>query len=140
MRNIDYLVSENGEIMEQPRLRTSMSPVPVKGELNSLPSMTQPDMTLTMRQLLENHTRGTYALKEYNPVFNEENEVPNFKAMDLVEIQEYRMRLAEQMENDKQKLADLARLQEQKARDEMEQQRKAITDEVKNSLANLKND
>ena len=66
-----------------------------QGETNNEPSETIPDQSLTVRQLLDNHTRGiNNPVKHYDPQYFE-TEIPNFT--DLTEIVEYKENLANQI-------------------------------------------
>lgn len=69
-------------------------------EKNTEPSMTQPDMTLSMRELLINHTRGLGIMAKHHEGFYYDTEIPQFD--DMTDIDAYREYLAEQKaENDK---------------------------------------
>ena len=58
-------------------------------------SQTVPDQSLTMRQLLDRYAKGL-PLEAKEPVYyGEDTEIPNFKKMDLTEIDEYRKNLNE---------------------------------------------
>lgn len=52
-------------------------------------SMTVPDMTLTIPELLERHTRGQAIPIAGNAIYSE-GELPDLRTLDLVEIQELR--------------------------------------------------
>lgn len=57
-------------------------------------SLTIPDETLTMRQLLENHTRGIASAVAKTPIYEEEDSNPhgiNPRVLDLVDIQGLQM-------------------------------------------------
>lgn len=56
-------------------------------------SMTVPDMTLTIPELLERHTRGQAIPIAGNAIYSED-ELPDLNTLDLVEIQELREDLA----------------------------------------------
>lgn len=66
------------------------------GDENNLPSMTEPDQTLSIKQLIEKHVQGVnLGVKEYEPFYTDE-ELPNFEFMDLEEIHSYRQHLSEE--------------------------------------------
>lgn len=57
-------------------------------ESNRLPSMTIPDQSLTIPQLIARFTRGLPAdVKNYVPVYNGENVYPDLDKLDLAEQQ-----------------------------------------------------
>lgn len=61
------------------------------GELNNLPSKTVPDQTMSIKDILDRHTRGLPIAGGKQPIFHgEEEDLPDFKSMDLAEIQEYK--------------------------------------------------
>lgn len=63
-------------------------------EKNTLPSRTQPDMTLTMRELLINHTRGLGVnASEHEPLYFD-TEIPQLD--DMTDIEEYRQFLEDE--------------------------------------------
>lgn len=71
------------------------------GEVNTEPSMTQPDMTMSLQELLERHTRGL-EVPMYEGVYDDEDFVPDPRSMDLTdydglaETNSYRIKELEQ--------------------------------------------
>lgn len=59
-----------------------------KGEINKGQSMTAPDQALTMRQIVQRFVQGRPLPSSGEPVYHEDY-VPDFKRLDLVEIDEY---------------------------------------------------
>lgn len=71
------------------KFRRNFTQLESKPEINGKPSKTIPDMTLSMRQLLDNHTRGVAsAVKHYDGQYFEDQEIPIFD--DLTDALEYR--------------------------------------------------
>lgn len=74
------------------QLRNSLSArqyIPV-GDFNNLPTMTEPDQTLSIKQLVERHVNGiAVGVREYEPFYSEE-ELPNFEFMDIEELHQYK--------------------------------------------------
>jgi hypothetical protein len=69
---------------------------PDKGEYNDKPSMTIPDMHLTIQELLLNHTRGIEPnVKYYDENAYFDGEVPVFE--DIAEVYEFRENLKTQI-------------------------------------------
>lgn len=63
----------------------------VRNEINTLPSETVPNETMTIRQILERHVSGLAMPKERSPIYHDETEdmyVPDPRTLDLVDIQE----------------------------------------------------
>lgn len=70
------------------RRQFSPEPIPFKGEVNNLPSLTVPNMSLTVAQLYRNHTKGIPSdVQERTPIYTE-TEIPRFD--DINELVEWR--------------------------------------------------
>lgn len=60
-----------------------------EGVINTEPSMTVPDQSLSLRELLVNYTRGNdLPINKAVPVFSEDEHYPDLRKMDLVDLQE----------------------------------------------------
>lgn len=58
-----------------------------KGETSNLPSLTIPDQTMTIRELIERHVRGLPLDEGKIPIYNgEEDDLPDLRTLDLSEI------------------------------------------------------
>lgn len=81
-----------------PLLRNSLTArqyIPI-GDYNSLPSQTEPDQTLSIKQLIERHVQGiNVGVTTYEPYYTEE-EIPNFEQMDIEELHQYKQFINEQ--------------------------------------------
>lgn len=54
------------------------------------PSRTIPDDTLTVRQILERHTKGLPINSSVRvPIYDEDNDLPDYRTLDLAERQQY---------------------------------------------------
>lgn len=58
------------------------------GEVNTQPSMTQPDQAMSIREILERFSRGLPIEGQKVPIYDEENDLPDIKTLDLAERQE----------------------------------------------------
>lgn len=85
-------------------------------DMTSGESETVPDMNLTVRQLLENHTRGIDGNVQAKTPHYFETEVPTFK--DLTDVDEYKEHLQHQLTQVEQFIED-----ERKQQEEAERQR-----------------
>jgi len=73
-------------------MRTSQNSKPNIGFTNELASLTVPDQSLTLRELLTNYTRGQELPYNKTPAFFDESAyIPDLKKMDLVDIQELKI-------------------------------------------------
>lgn len=78
---------------------------PDKGRLNTQPSEAIPDQTMSMREIMERYAKGAPLTNVKTPVyFGEDEEYPDVKKMDLVEIQEMKERAQESIESIKKSL------------------------------------
>ena len=66
-------------------------------EINTLPSETQPDEVLTVREMLERHVRGLPISGNEQGVYlpTEVGYIPDYRSLDLTEIDEYRKHYSE---------------------------------------------
>lgn len=63
---------------------------PAKGEVNTAPSMTVPDQSLTIREIMQRYARGIPLDSGRVPMYQEDDEfVPDLERMDLAEIEAY---------------------------------------------------
>ncbi len=60
-----------------------------KGEINKLPSMTIPDQTMTIKEILDRFTRGLPLDAGKVPIYEGEEYTPDLRFMDLAEREEF---------------------------------------------------
>jgi len=83
-------------------------------EVNNEPSMTVPDMSLTVKELLRNHVKGIHSnVRNYDPQFFD-TEIPRFD--DLTEEMEHKEELANKIKNYEKQQND-KKIQKQKEKD-----------------------
>jgi len=58
------------------------------GEIYKFPSLTIPDQSMTVRDILERHSRGLTIESAKVPIYEEEN-LPDIKNMDLADREQY---------------------------------------------------
>jgi len=102
-----------------------------QGDVNTLPSCTEPDQTLSIKQIIERHTNGiNMGVQEYQPYYSEE-EMPDFEHMSFDELHSYR----EFLSNRRYELED--KLREHKQRElqmRQEENEKSIIEKYKKSI------
>lgn len=86
-------------------------------EWSPLPSLTIPDQALTMSEIMSRFAQGLPVHGEKVPVYNGDEELPDFQRMDLADKQEYLELNAAYVEEIKQRLLE-QKAQEQKEKDE----------------------
>jgi len=55
------------------------------GEINTLPSLTIPDQVLTMDELVRRYVRGDPNVTQFQPVYSDNDDLPNIETMDEME-------------------------------------------------------
>lgn len=75
----------------------------IQGEFNSGVSQTVPDQALSVRQILERYARGLPLGGQRVPTFDEDDDLPDFRTLDLSEREEYKARYGEELEQLKNK-------------------------------------
>lgn len=92
--------------------------MPDKGEVNTKPSVTIPDQVESLQTILERHAQGQPLAFKPNPVYLEELQIPDFKNMDLAEVDEYRRMYQQQIDDNLKKRAVLEVLMKNRKSDE----------------------
>lgn len=75
-----------------------------KGELNTLPSETIPNQSMSIQEILSRWTRGLPMTGAKVPVYNGDDLLPDLKKMDLVELDELKRSVKDGVKNAKDKL------------------------------------
>jgi len=66
-------------------------------EVNTLPSLTIPDQNMSIRQIIDNYTRGL-PVNAFTPIYDgEDYDLPDPRTLDLVERQEMAERIKEEV-------------------------------------------
>lgn len=76
------------------RIRTIFNTLPEEGERFTQPSLTVPDQTMSIREILNRYARGLPVGGSRIATFDEDDDLPDIKTLDLTERQE----LADQYE------------------------------------------
>lgn len=108
-----------------------------KGEVNNLPSLTVPGQAYSVEELFRRHAAGLPLGGERVPVYSEnpeDDDLPDFKRMDLAEIEEYRDMLNQQIMEGRKKLHD-AKIQARNKKREQEIQEAIKAREAKQKKA-----
>jgi len=100
---------------------------PARPERNSGEVVTQPDMAMTVQEMLERHKRGLPVEAGKVPIWMGEEELPDLSKMDLVDRQAFVEMVADKLADIKEKIRQADELKKQKAeadRFEMEVQKR----------------
>lgn len=114
-------------LMQQVKNMLNAKDFPKQGEVFTMPSMTVPDQSLTVRELMDRFARGLPLGGAKVPIWEgEDDNTPDFSKMDLSEIEDYQLQVQAELEeirermNAKSKKADsakeIAELKEQLAK------------------------
>lgn len=99
-----------------------------KGEVNYAPSLTVPNESMSLRELMERYARGLPLTRSNRTeVYHGEEEMPDLQRMDLSEIHD----LAVESKNRLQSYRDLQRLQQEQQLEAKEKKLLALEEEVK---------
>jgi hypothetical protein len=69
-----------------------------KYEINDEPSLTVPDQTMSIRTILERYSRGL-PVTGFTPYYDEEDDLPDPRTLDLAERQELAEKYSQEIEN-----------------------------------------
>jgi len=84
-------------------------------EFNTLPSMTVPDQTMSIRTILDRHSRGLPIDGIKIPIYDgEENDLPDWRRLDLAERQELAHLYTNEIKDIKQKYNKVDKIDENK--------------------------
>lgn len=145
------------EIVQNPTGVIKLDPLVVKNslnashfpkfrEMNHLPSMTIPDQSLKIKEILIRYARGLpMHTSAQTPVYNGEGYLPDFKTMDISEIADMREFMKQKISSARERLyAEAAAIEEAKHKEYMDwkenqsriKETKSIIDEVNNKSPN----
>lgn len=99
------------------KFKTMYNAVPGKGEVNKLPSMTIPDQTMSIEEMLLRHTRGLPVTGIRVPLYGEEGNESDIGNMELTDKMDLLKRAKEDVERLRNELNQKAH---QKRLDEIE--------------------
>ena len=89
-----------------------------KGEYNTQPSLTIPDQTMELSQLIERFTRGL-PVNTFKPVYDETGDLPDPRRMDIADYNELRKNAALELQR-------LTKEKEERDRQEIENQQNEL--------------
>lgn len=81
--------------MAKLKIQTNWNPTPVKGEENTEPSMTQPDMALSINEILTRYAQGIGYddMVKIGLYEGDEDNIPNPKTLDLADMEAMQMQI-----------------------------------------------
>lgn len=108
------------------KFKTIYNSTPDKGEKVSKKSMTIPDMSMSIKEIMRRHASGLPISGERVPIYQEE-EMPNLQKLDISELHQLKKQTDEEIQDIQEELraADLAKAKEEEnARIEAEVQKR----------------
>lgn len=99
-----------------------------KGEVNNQPSLTIPDQTLPLKDLIDRFTRGL-PVTTFKPVYDEDNSLPDPRKMDIAEYNDMRKNVALELKSiqEKQKEQEIQRIENQRLKEIEEEVQKRLS-------------
>lgn len=101
------------------KVKTWLNAEPTKGEVNRQPSMTIPDQTMSLREILQRFAQGLPVTGAKVPVYDEENDLPDIRTLDLAERDEYANQFANEFAEIKGRESRIKAAQHKKDMDEL---------------------
>jgi hypothetical protein len=77
---------------------------PVEGKKFTLPSMTVPDQTMSIRTILDRYSRGLPVGGRVDEYYDEEDTMPDYRTLDLTEIAELQNEVKQTFEKHRKKV------------------------------------
>lgn len=103
----ESFLTHQKEIMLKVKHSLNANEFPKSGEVFTLPSMTIPDQALTVREIMDRYSRGLPLDGQRVPIYEGEEEgMPDFRNMDLSEIEDYKLAVAQELADIKKRLND----------------------------------
>lgn len=121
----------NPDLLPVVRNQMNKALYPKKGETFKKPSMTQPNQSMTIKEIVERHKRGFPIDGAKIPIYQGEDALPDISHLDLAEQQEIIEAMADQLVDVKQRLQAIAK--DKKEKEELERIEKIIQERLKNS-------
>lgn len=120
---------------------------PIKGEKNTLPSMTVPDQTMSVKEILQRYAKGLplggAKVPMYEEDYDEDNTdiLPDPKTLDLAELEEFSKQAKSELEEIKEKANKKAKEKaEKKAAEDKAKEREEWLKEQKKASKELPGD
>lgn len=91
-------MQKNENVYSRVRNTLNYDHTKVIGEVNLYPSLTVPDQALSLAEIIRRFASGIPMDIGKIPVFDEDNDLPDFRKLDLAERQEYRERFQAELD------------------------------------------
>lgn len=110
-------------------IRTWFTAKPSKGEVNNSPSRTKPDMTFTIKQLLQRFAAGKPLTKSNNLAYTGAQVLPEIKKLDMTDLTELSASARRNIELKRQELKEMEekkQLRQKEAKEAHEARKKEL--------------
>lgn len=109
------------------KFKTQFNAEPSKGEVNTQPSQTIPDQSLSVKEIMRRYASGLPLEGQRVPLYEgEEEATPDFANMDLAEREQWQRDLRAELDETNQKIQS-DREERQKAKDEAKKREKTAS-------------
>lgn len=94
--------------MTKPKIKTYYARPVTVGEVNTKPSKTQPDQSMSIREIINRSSKGLPVSGIRVPIYNETEDgiMPDLRNMDLSEIHDLKQRLAKKQQDIRKELQE----------------------------------
>lgn len=99
------------------------------GAFNNEPSLFEPDQTMSIREIMERYARGLPIADQKTPIYLDEEEFPDLRKFDLVEIEEMKAKAAEKVETYRKTLREISNEYKTKVREQIKDKEKVQDEE-----------
>lgn len=79
------------------KVRNWLNAEPAPGEINLLPSLTIPDDSMSVQEILHRHVRGLPLSGQKVPIYDQFSDLPDPRRLDLAEQQELRQKFTQEL-------------------------------------------
>lgn len=95
-----------------------------QGAFNNEPSLFEPDQTMGIREIMERYARGLPIADQKTPIYLDDEEFPDLRKFDLVEIEEMKAKAAENVETYRKTLREINNEYKTKVKQQIEEREK----------------
>lgn len=116
------------------KIRTWLTYEPKKGKVFTQPSMTVPDQSMNMREIMDRFAKGLPLPDQKVELWDEDSDGIDPKVLDLVDLQEISMKNSEKLKNLEMKHEQEKKHAKEAKQKEKEDTEKSLFEKFKNSL------
>lgn len=116
------------------KIRTWLTYEPKEGKKFTQPSMTVPDQSMNMREIMDRFAKGLPLPDQKTELWDEESDGIDPRTLDLVDLQEIKMKNSSRLKDLEVKHEDEKKKHQERKQKEKEDSEKSLFEKFKNSL------